>query len=100
MKDTLRTICLALTVGLLAGAEVAAYLLALDAHGKTNLEVHAGNGQRGLGDATGRPPRFWGLQLGHGDSLTAIGVYCDRAATSSRNAAPTPARKLSLRLPE
>ena len=49
------------------------------------------------GDATGRPPKFWGLQVGAGDSLTAIGVYTDRPATGAPYVPPA---KLSPKLPE
>ena len=88
MKNTFRTICLALIVGALAGCGAATYVLGVDAH------VELG---RYPGDATGRPPRFWGLQVGNGDSLTAIGVYSGRPATGTRHVAPV---KLSPRLPE
>ena len=84
MKDTFRTICLALIVGTLAGAGAATCVLGVNAQGKIGLEFDAENGRQhvklGLdpGDATGRPPKFWGLQVGSGDSLTAIGVYSHR----------------------
>jgi hypothetical protein len=85
MNHTFRTICLALIVGALAGAGTASYLLGVDTHGKIGLEFDAANGRQQVelgrpdpGDATGRPPRFWGLQVGDGDSLTAIGVYSHR----------------------
>ncbi len=105
-KDTFRTICLALIVGTLAGAGAAAYVLGVDTQGKIGLEVDAENGRQhvklGLdpGDATGRPPKFWGLQVGNGDSLTAIGVYSGRASTGDRYVAPTHAMKPSSRFPE
>ena len=41
--------------------------------------------------------RFWGLQVGAGDSLTAIGVYTDRPATGAPYVPPA---KLSPKLPE
>ncbi len=103
MKDRFRAICLALIVGTLAGAGAAACVLGVNAQGKIGLAFDAGNGRRhvepGLdpGDATGRPPKFWGLQVGNGDSLTAIGVYSGRTATGARYGAPV---KRSPRLPE
>lgn len=103
MKDTFRTICLALIVGTLAGAGAATYVLGVNAQGKIGLEFDARNGRQhvelGLdpGDATGRPPKFWGLQVGNGDSLTAIGVYSGRTGTGARYVAPV---KLSPHLPE
>jgi hypothetical protein len=105
VKDTFRTTALALIVGTLAGA--AAYVLAANAQGRIDLEFDAGNGsqhvqlgQLDTGDATGRPPRFWGLEVENGDSLTSIGVYSTRAATGPRYVAPTHAAKLPARLPE
>lgn len=107
MKDTFRTLCLALTVGMLAGAGTATYVLEVDAHGKVGLDFDAANGRQNMepghldaGDATGRPPKFWGLKVGTGDSLTAIGVYSGRTATGARYVAPAYAVKLSPQLPE
>ncbi len=108
MKDAFRTIGLALIVGALAGAGAATYVLGVDAQGKIGHEFNARNGRQHLelgpqntghatGDATGRPPRFWGLQVGAGDSLTAIGVYTDRPATGAPYVPPA---KLSPKLPE
>ncbi len=88
MKDTFRTICLALIVGTLAGAGAATYVLGVDAH----VEL-----DRYPGDATGKPPKFWGLQVGDGGSLTAIGVYSGGTATGARHVAPA---QLSPKLPE
>jgi hypothetical protein len=107
MKDTFRTVCLALTVGALAGAGAANYVLATGAHSKIGLEFNRENGREHLelghlvpGDATGRPPRFWGLQVGNGDSVTTIGVYSGRTVTGARNIASAQAMKSSPHLPE
>jgi hypothetical protein len=107
MSHTFRTICMALIAGLLGGAGTAGYVLATGAHGKIGLEFDRDNGSQHMelghlppGDATGRPPRFWGLQVGNGDSLTTIGVYSDRTATGANAVAPTHTAKLSPRLPE
>ena len=98
VKDSFRTICLTLVVGLLAGAGAAICVLAAGAHSKIGLAFARENGSQrmeldypDIGDATGRPPRFWGLQVGNGDSLTTIGVY---------SLAPAHAAKSSPRLPE
>lgn len=107
MSHTFRTICLALIAGLLAGAGAASYLLAAGAHGKIGLEFDHGDGRQhvqlghlDIGDATGRPPRFWGLQLGNGDSLTTIGVYSTRTPTGASQVAIAHTVKLSSHLPE
>jgi hypothetical protein len=107
MNHTFRTICLALIVGTLAGAGAATFVLAVDLHSKIGLEFDARNGRQHVelgpldaGDATGRPPRFWGLQVGNGDSLTTFGVYSDRTATGARHVASAHTVKLSPRLPE
>ena len=67
---------LCVSVGLLAGAGAASYVLATGAHGKIGLEFDHENGRQrmesghlDIGDATGRPPRFWGLQVGNGDAV-------------------------------
>ena len=107
MNHTFRTISLALIVGVLAGASAATYLLRVDARGKIGLKFEARNGRQhaeighlDAGDATGRPPKFWGLQVGNGDSMTTIGVYSDRTTTGTRHVAPTHSAKLPPRLPE
>jgi hypothetical protein len=107
MNPTFKTICLALLAGVLAGAAAATCVLAVDAQGKIGFEFDARNGRQHLeldrpdtGDATGRPPRFWGLQVGSGDSLTAIGVYSGRTTPAARYVAPAHPVKLSPRLPE
>lgn len=111
MNHTFRTVCLALlicvSVGLLAGAGTASYVLATGAHGQFGLEFDRDNGRQhaqlgnlAIGDATGRPPRFWGLQVGSGDSLTTIGVYSSRTASDARQVAIAHTVKLSPRLPE
>jgi hypothetical protein len=85
MTNTFGTVCPALIVGILAGAVAATYIPGVDTHGKIALEFYGENSRQHLelghldaGDATGRPPRFWGLQVGSGDSLTTIGVYAPR----------------------
>ena len=107
MTHTFRTISLALIVGLLAGAGAATYVRGVDAHNKIGLEFNAGNGRQHAepghlapGDATGRPPRFWGLKVGTGDSLTAIGIYSDRTAAGTRHVSPADVAKMSPRPPE
>ena len=103
MNHTFRTVCLALIVGLLAGTAATSCLLTARTHGKIGFEFDHDNGRQHLaaghldiGDATGRPPRFWGLQLGNGDSLTTIGIYSDRPA----RIAPALTAKSSPHLPE
>jgi hypothetical protein len=101
MNPTLRTISLALLAGTLAGAGTAAYVLGANPQSKIGLEYDAGNGRQHLelgqlatGDATGRPPRFWGLEVENGDSLTSIGVYSARTATGASYVPPRHAAKL------
>ncbi len=120
MTDTLRIICLALTVGVLAGVDAATdaphrqphalrtnqllivgqagqkrAILGVDAQGRIGLEFDDENGRQHVrlghldtgGDAE-RVLKFWGIQVGNGDSLTAVGVYIDRTVTGAKWAVP------------
>ena len=82
MKHTFRTICLALLAGVLAGAAAATYVLAVDTHSKIGLEFDNANrhqrvevGHLNADSDAVRALKFWGLKVGYGNSLTAIGVY-------------------------
>ncbi len=115
MTDTLRIICLALAVGVLAGVDAATdaphrqlqalrtnqllivgqagqkrAILGVDAQGRIGLEFDDENGRQHVrlghldtDDDAGRVPKFWGLQVGNGESLTGAGVYIDRTATGA-----------------
>ena len=107
MNRTYRTICLALLAGILAGAAAATYLLAVDVHGRVGLEFDARNARQHLepghldaNDDAARALKFWGLKVGYGDSLTAIGVYSGRTSRSATHGAPAHPAKSSPRLPE
>jgi hypothetical protein len=107
MNCTYRTICLALLAGILAGAAAATYLLAVDVHGKVGLEFDARNARQHVepghvdaNDEAARALKFWGLKVGYGDSLTAIGVYSGRTSRGATHVAPAHPTRPSPRLPE
>jgi hypothetical protein len=95
MNDTFRSICLALIVGIVAGACAATYVRGVDAQGKIRLEFYDENSGRHLElghldspSGAGRVPRFWGMKVRNGDAFTAIGIYTDRPAVSAKRITP------------
>ena len=95
MTDTFKTICLALCVGIVAGAFAATYVLEVLAQSPVRLVFYTEDGSRHLelGNLAAAShnrsvPGFWGLQFRDGDAITAIGIYTVRPAAGARDAVP------------